>query len=322
MTRVLVTGPTGPAGQYILERLMTTGDDVRVLALPDSIHRMNFRDRIEIVPGQMHDRTALAEALDGAEVVYHAALAGAKPGLAPERQMEINGAGTRCLCEAAAGGIRRLVLVSSNNVYTPHRSPATWPLNEDAPRHAHGNPAQVALGESLIAAEDAVFEAGARGLFEYAVLRPTVIAGRSASFIDQMVAGILQETANLDLQRRMWDVMQWIHGSDLARAAILLGKTEHAPNAAYVAAGTEPVTIYDVQALLWDILNVGREAENPHREIASMNNLGLPKFRSGRLGELGWQPEVGMRQMLMETLGRLEFTSSASLRLPAHMVDS
>lgn len=322
MTRVLVTGPTGPAGQYILERLMTTGDDVRVFALPDSIHRMNFRDRIEIVPGQMHDTIALDEALDGVEVVYHAALAGAKPGLTAERQMEINGDGTATLAKAAAGRVKRVILISSNNVYTPHRSPASWPLREDALRHPHGNAAQVALGESLIAAEDAIFEAGERGAFEYAVLRPTVIAGRSASFIDQMVVGILQETANMDLQRRMWDMMQWIHGSDLARAAILLAKTEETVNKAYVAAGETPITIYDVQRLLWDIMNVGRDTENPYIEIAAMNNLGLPKFESRRLKALGWRPQVGMRQMLMETLGRLEFHSSASLRLPEHMVDA
>lgn len=321
MALVLVTGPTGPAGQYILERLMTTNHDVRVLALPDSIHRMNFRDRIEIVPGELSDNVSLHEALDGVEIVFHAALAGAKPGLTPERQMEINGDGTKALAAAAAGRVKRFVLVTSNNVYTPHRSPAVWPLRDDALRMAHGNPAQVALGESLIAAEDHVFEAAERGAFEHVTLRPTVIAGRSANFIDNMVIGILKETANMELQRRMWDMMQWTHGTDLARAAILTAEAPEAANQCYLVAGDTPITIYDVQRILWDILNVGHD-DNPYDEIAAINNLGLPKFDPAKLRALGWEPEVSVRQCLMEVVGRLEFHSSASLRLPEHMVDS
>lgn len=161
------------------------------------------------------------------------------------------------LAAAAAGRVRRFVLVTSNNVYTPHRSPAVWPLRDDALRMAHGNPAQVALGESLIAAEDHVFEAAERGAFEHVTLRPTVIAGRSANFIDNMVIGILKETANMELQRRMWDTMQWTHGSDLARAALLTAEAPEAANQCFLVAGDTPITVYDVQRILWDILNVG-----------------------------------------------------------------
>lgn len=321
MAKVLVTGPTGPSGQYVLERLMTTGHDVRVLALPDSMHRMNFRDRIEIVPGHLHDADALNEAVDGVEIVFHCALLGPRQGLTPERQMEINGRGTERLVKAAEGRIKRFVLMSSNNVYTPHRPPAVWPLTDDALRMAHGNPPQVALGESLIAAEDAVFEAAARGAFEHATLRPTVIAGRSSNFIDQMITGILQGSANMEMQRRMWDMMQWIHGSDLARAAILVGEAPEAANECFLVAGETPITIYDIQAELWEILNIGRP-DNPHREIASRNNIGLPKFLPARLRGLGWRPQVSVRQCLMEALGRLEFHTSASLRLPPHLVDA
>lgn len=321
MAKVLVTGPTGASGQYILERLMTTGHDVRVLALPDSIHRMNFRDRIEIIPGHLHDRQSMDEALDGVEILYHAALVSPPPALTPERMMQVNGEGTRNLVQAAWGKVRRFVLVSSNNVFSPHRSPAVWPLRDDALRMPHGNAQQTALGESLIAAEDAVFDAAEQGAFEHCTLRPTVIAGRSGGFIDNMVTGILQGRANLDLQRRMWDVMQWIHGADLARAAILVSESDKTANQCFTVAGDQPVTIYDIQSILWDLMNIGRPG-NPHADLAAQNNLGLPKFDSTRLKALGWKAQMGMRECLAECLGRLEFHSSASLRLPPHMVDS
>ena len=321
MAKVLVTGATGAAGQYILEGLMTTGHDVRVLALPDSLHRMNFRDRIDIIPGHLHDRQSLDEALDGVELVFHAALITPHHvALSPERMMFVNGGGTAALVEAAAGRVRRVVLVSSNNVFTPHRSPAVWPLLDDALRMPHGNPQQTALGESLIAAEDAVFDAADRGAFEHCTLRPAVIAGRSGGFIDNMVTGIIRGTANLELQRRMWDIMQWVHGSDLAKAAIVVSEAPEAANKCFTVAGDDPVTIYDIQSITWELMNIGRPG-NPYADIASQNNLGLPKFDSARLKAMGWTAVMGVRECLSEVMGRLEFHSSASLRLPPHLVD-
>lgn len=321
MANVLVTGPTGSSGQYILERLMTTDHTVRVLALPDSMHRMNFRDRIDIVPGHLHDRQSLDEALDGVEIVFHAALISPPPALSPDRMMEINATGTAALVDAAGGRVRRFVLISSNNVFTPHRSPAVWPLRDDALRMAHGNPQQTAMGESLIAAEDIVFDAADRGLFEHCTLRPSVIAGRGGGFIDDIVTSILRGNANLDGLRRMWDIMQWTHGSDLARAALLVAVHENAANQCFTVVGDDPVTIYDIQSLLWELMNIGRPG-NEFAEIAALNNLGLPKFEATRLKALGWAPQMSLRDCLAECLGRLEFHSSASLRMPPHMLDS
>lgn len=319
--KVLVTGPTGAIGQYILEVLMTTGHDVRVLALPDSMHRINFRDRIEMVPGELSDRIALDEAVDGIDVIYHAAVVSPPPAMKPETMDAINVEGTRNLLAAAAGKVKRLVFMSSNNVYTPHRSPAMWPLLDDALREAHGNPAQTQLGECLIAAEDLVFEAGAKGEIDYAVMRPTVVAGRKCPFVENMIVGILRNPDNLEMQRRMWDMMQWSHGSDIAHAAILAGEHDDARNQCFLVAGDEPITIYDVQKLMWDVMNVGREDQNPYAELAALNNLGLPKFEPRKLKALGWAPEVGVKQCIAEVLGRLEFYSSAAIKMPAHLLD-
>lgn len=299
---------------------MTTDHDVRVFALPDSMHRINFRDRIEMVPGQLSDKTALAEAVAGVDIVYHTAVVSPPPAMKPETMDAINVEGTRNLVNACAGRVKRLVMASSNNVYTPHRSAALWPVLDDAPRMAHGNPQQAALGESLIAAEDIVFEAAAKGQIDYAILRPTVVAGRKSQFIENMVVSILQNQQNLDMQRRMWDMMQWTHGSDIGHAAILVGEDERAKNECFLVAGEEPITIYDVQKLIWDIMNVGK-TDNPYAEIAAQNNIGIPKFEPRKLRALGWRPKVGVKQCIAEVLGRLEFYSSAAVNIPAYMLD-
>lgn len=299
---------------------MTTDHDVRVFALPDSMHRINFRDRIEMVPGQLSDKIALAEAVEGVDIVYHTAVVSPPPAMKPETMDAINVEGTRNLVNACAGRVKRFVMASSNNVYTPHRSSALWPVLDDAPRMAHGNPQQAALGESLIAAEDIVFEAAAKDQIEYAILRPTVVAGRKSQFIENMVISILQNQQNLDMQRRMWDMMQWTHGSDIGHAAMLVGEDERARNECFLVAGEEPITIYDVQKLIWDIMNVGK-TDNPYAEIAAQNNIGIPKFEPRKLRALGWRPKVGVKQCIAEVLGRLEFYSSAAVNIPAYMLD-
>jgi len=299
---------------------MTTDHDVRVFALPDSMHRINFRDRIEMVPGQLSDKIALAEAVEGVDIVYHTAVVSPPPAMKPETMDAINVEGTRNLVNACAGRVKRLVMASSNNVYTPHRSSALWPVLDDAPRLAHGNPQQAALGESLIAAEDIVFEAAAKDQIEYAILRPTVVAGRKSQFIENMVISILQNQQNLDMQRRMWDMMQWTHGSDIGHAAMLVGEDERARNECFLVAGEEPITIYDVQKLIWDIMNVGK-TDNPYAEIAAQNNIGIPKCEPRKLRALGWRPKVGVKQCIAEVLGRLEFYSSAAVNIPAYMLD-
>jgi nucleoside-diphosphate-sugar epimerase len=317
--RILVTGPTGAIGQYVLEGLMQTDHDVRVLSLPDSLHRINFRDRIEIVMGELSDDISLAEAVAGVDIIYHCALVGPPPAMSADHMNHVNVAGTRNLLRHAAGRVSRVVLCSSNNVYTPHRAPAMWPLLDDALREAHGNPQQIALGESLIAAEDAVFEAHARDDQDYAILRPTVVAGRKCPFVEQMIISILKQPGTIEVQRRMWDTMQWAHGSDIAAATLLVGEHPDAANQCFLVAGNEPITIYDVQAHIWDIMNVGKD-DNPHRDIAERNNLGLCKFEPRKLRALGWAPRVDVRSCITEVLGRLEFYSSAGIKLPAHML--
>ena len=301
--KVLVTGPTGAAGQYVLQALMRTDNEVRVFALPDSMHRVNYRDRIEMVPGDLADLRALDEALDGVELVFHTALISPPPNIDPEILEHVNVGGTRNLVAACRGKVTRLVMMSSNNVYVPHRTPDLWPL---------------ALGESLIRAEDVVFEAAERGGFDYVMLRPTIISGRTSPFVDNLVIQLLRNQEAAEGLRRMWDTMQWIHGTDIGSAALLAADHTDLGNRCALIAGEEPITAYDVLSLTWEIMNVGRE-DNPYAEIASRNNVGLPKFFPARMRAAGWRPRMTPKDCIREVLGRLEFYTSAAAGFPAYL---
>jgi nucleoside-diphosphate-sugar epimerase len=319
---LLVTGPTGNAGQYIVENLMALDEDVRVLSLPDSMHRVPFRNRLDMVPGSLDDPIALAEAIDGVDVVYHAATIAPPPFRQPEEMRHVNVLGTRRLAEACAGRVRRLVFVSTNNVYLPHPTQPTWPVREGAPRLAHGNPQKSAHGQSMIDAEDAIFEAHARWGLEYCILRPAVICGRGARFLDSMVGGLLRQPETAFVLHAQNGQMQWLHGNDFGKACILAGTMAQAANEIFLLAGNEPVTAFDVLEMLYGIINPN-ETENPYTETAKQYRTNMCKFDiSKAMAQLNWTPEIPVSHCLKEILGRIEFYTSISLNLPKELLDA
>jgi nucleoside-diphosphate-sugar epimerase len=283
------------------------------------MHRIPFRNRVEIVPGHLFDPITLEEALNGVDLVYHAATVGPAPGREPEELRQVNVEGTMRLLAAAKGRIRRIVFISTNNVYRPHPTPDTWPVVDDAPREAHGPPQQAMWGETMIAAEDVIFETCACESPEFTILRPTVVAGRTVGFVDRLVVDLLRDPGRADGIHRMWGQMQWVHGTDVGRLCLIAATHPAARNRCFLVAGAEPVTAFDVLAYLHTVCRPG-EPENPYAAAALQANAGIPKFDiSSAVEELGWQPEIGIRRCIEEVLGRLEFHTTASLQLPEEM---
>jgi nucleoside-diphosphate-sugar epimerase len=312
---LLVTGPTGAVGQYIVEHALKADEPVRVLALPHSLHRLPYRNRVEIVPGYLGYREAVAEAVRDVEIVYHAATISPPPARPPEEMHQVNAEGTRLLLEACAGDIRRFVLISSVNVYTPHPTPDTWPVRDDAPRQPHGNPQLFAMGESLMRAEDYVFEASARYGMEYVILRPTTVCGRIARFAETVLGQLMKNPAEAASLHAMWSTMQWVHGIDVARAALLAGEQAAAKGQTFIVAGNEPVTAYSLLAELWAITNP--TDPNPFAAEAMANMPPLCKFGITKIEKLlGFRPEIPLRECLLELLGKYDFFTSSSLKMP------
>ena len=311
---ILITGPTGAVGQYVVEHALKADEQVRVLALPHTLHRLPYRNRIDIVPGYLEYDDALAEAVRDVDVVYHTAVVEPPRPRRAEEMRQVNTVGTRRLLEACAGSIRRFVFVSSFHLYTPHRSVDTWPVRDDAARLAHGTPQLVALGQSLIEAEDYVFEASARYGMEYSILRPTVVCGRTAGFAEFTIQQLMRNPAQAPMIA-LWGTLQWIHGIDVARAALLAGGHAAATNERFIVGGNEPTTAYSLLAELWDITNPSEG--NPFAEAAMANQPPLCKFDVGKIRTtLGFAPEIPLRQCLLELLGRNDFLTAASLNLP------
>ncbi|MGH8932284.1 MAG: NAD-dependent epimerase/dehydratase family protein [Egibacteraceae bacterium] len=131
--KVLVTGGLGFIGRHLTEALITLGKEVSILDSARSALSTTAPPGASLEVADIRDSDAVAEAVAGAELVFHVA-ANANGTLSvtePRLDFEINALGTVSLAEALlASEVRRMVYVSSASVYG---TPLRFPMDEDHP---------------------------------------------------------------------------------------------------------------------------------------------------------------------------------------------
>jgi nucleoside-diphosphate-sugar epimerase len=117
-----VTGGTGFLGLYIIRALAAAGWQVRILARQSSARPQPGDTPIDTVAGDLSDRRALRELVDGADLVVHAAGLIKAPNLAAFRA--VNAGGTANLVDAIndCTSAKHLILVSSMVAREPQLS--------------------------------------------------------------------------------------------------------------------------------------------------------------------------------------------------------
>jgi UDP-glucose 4-epimerase len=123
-SRILVTGGAGFIGSHLVERLLAAGNSVVVLdnfsnGRPENLPGPADRSGLEIIQGDILDRTTCVRCCRGAGTVFHLACLGVRHSLHdPVGNHEVNALGTLRVLEAArAAGVRRFVYLSSSEVY-------------------------------------------------------------------------------------------------------------------------------------------------------------------------------------------------------------
>lgn len=133
--KVLVTGGAGFIGSNIVKYLIKEGNSVTVLDNFMSGYRSNLDPfpTVNIIEGDVRDKTAVELAMRGVEVVFHlAASVGNKRSIdQPIQDAEINVLGTLQVLEAARKeGVRKIVTSSSAGIFGELK---TMPIKEDHP---------------------------------------------------------------------------------------------------------------------------------------------------------------------------------------------
>jgi nucleoside-diphosphate-sugar epimerase len=165
-----VTGATGFIGGRLVDALVAQGHKVRVLARrPDASPQLH-QPGVELVAGDLGDPAGLAEAVSGAERVFHCAgLVGDWLRLDDARRINVEG--TRAVLSAsAASGVQRVVHLSSLAVYGLGQHRGT---DESAPLRYSGD----AYMDSKIDAERMVRVAADRDGLAAVIVRPGFVYG-------------------------------------------------------------------------------------------------------------------------------------------------
>jgi dihydroflavonol-4-reductase len=171
--KVLVTGATGLVGGNLVRVLLEAGHEVAVLVRAGSDASTLRGLAVQPFTGDVLEPSSLGPAMEGCELVFHAAAVFAYWGYTRAALEDIAVGGTRNVLTAArAAGVRRLVMTSSSVVLgasaTPRERDETCDQNE-------ANPSSYT--RSKVAQEQAAFEtARALGL-DLVVVCPTLTVG-------------------------------------------------------------------------------------------------------------------------------------------------
>lgn len=133
---IAVTGGAGFIGSHLVDLLVDRAERVRVIDRPTARFDRLPCDKIEIVPADIRDRTAVRSALRGCGIVYHLA---ANPQLwtYPRGDFHrVNYLGTvNILTEALHAGAKRVLHTSTESILT--RTKQSVPIAEDQDVPAH-----------------------------------------------------------------------------------------------------------------------------------------------------------------------------------------
>jgi 2-alkyl-3-oxoalkanoate reductase len=179
--RVCVTGATGLIGSALVRRLVADGNEVSALVRSPVSETSSTAVRgalagVHVVAGDLANHAAVAEAVRGADVVFH--LAAKVSDTAPLRDFEgANVEGTRAILEAAvaAGTARCIIYLSSIAVYG--RVTEAAPMIDEATTLDPSPEKRDAYSRTKIAAEQAAVAIAQRTRAPLTIMRPGIVHG-------------------------------------------------------------------------------------------------------------------------------------------------
>ncbi|HEX9187632.1 MAG TPA: NAD-dependent epimerase/dehydratase family protein [Vicinamibacteria bacterium] len=293
---VLVTGGTGAVGPAVVDRLLAEGCRVRVLTrgrMPSPWPE----GRVGLARGDVGDRAAVAEAVRGADWVFHLS-SYVHPAAAPADVAEcerVNVEGTRVVAEESArAGVARLVFFGTIAVYGPTEA------GVEADENSAARPESPAAVTKL-RAEEAVRGADGRGRLRTTILRASAVygprvKGQYARLLRALSSGWFTPVGP-GLNRRTL-----VYERDLAEAALQVACSRRAAGRLYNVSDGQVHTLRDV--IEAQCLALGRRA--PRLRVP------LPPARAAARVADRVLAAAGRRARLTDLLGK--YTEDVAVR--------
>ena len=307
-SRVLVTGAGGFIGSHLVEALGRRGAEVRAFVRYNSRGDSGLLkwipneilENVEVVSGNLLDASAVLQAMDEREVVFHLGAVIAIPYSyeAPQDVIHTNVVGTVNILEAARRTMpRRVIHTSTSEVYGTAKF---VPISE-----AHPLQGQSPYSASKIAA-DKIVESYHRAFgVPVATVRPFNTFGPRQSaraviptIITQALAGEAVKLGALEPTR------DFTYVSDTVRGFLCAAETDGALGREINIGNGQEISIADLAAKILAL--VGKTAPI----VQEGTRLRPPKSEVDRLladnslarSLLGWEPQVPLAEGLKETI--------------------
>jgi nucleoside-diphosphate-sugar epimerase len=228
---ILVTGATGFIGQHLTGKLLESGLPVRVVTRnPDRLPAA-WRDRVEVVHGNLLDSSIREAATKGATLIFH--LAGET--LDSSSMQAVNEEAVRGLLETAINaGVKRIVQVSSVGVFGATGSGV---VTEDTPCHPQND-----YERSKLKGEQIVLAYAQAGRIEAVIVRPTIVFGEWAappgdSFLEWLRA--VQQGRFMFIGSKA--VANYVYVGDVVEAMLRLAERPMGGPSVYIVADPAPM---------------------------------------------------------------------------------
>jgi nucleoside-diphosphate-sugar epimerase len=316
--KALITGATGFIGGRLAERLaLEEGVQVRGLARTPAKGQWLTDLGVEVTPGDVTHPASLRAAMDGCQLVFHAA-AWASEGGSRAEVWAVNVTGTQNVANAAlAAGVERFVYLSSGAVYG---SVQQYNIDERTPTRMRGN----LYGDSKVAAEEVVFRAyREHGLPVVSARASQVYGPRSPQFTIRPVEVI--KAGKMVLIDGGRHLCKPVYIDNLVDGLILCAKVEAAIGEAINLTDGEPVPWRDFFGAYGRMLGIDSFSSVPfalawlvglYNEVgaalqgkkARLNRGAVLSLRSSNSFSnhkartlLGWEPQVDFNEGMQQT---------------------
>ena len=320
--KTLVTGGTGCVGSALVERLIAQGHEVTALARKTSDLSHLKTTGAQIVYGDVQDYESLAPAVEGRDVIFHAA-AKVTPGWGSWEEFEASTVkGTENLLKASVEArVPRFLQVSSYTVYEASSRTSETPVDETTTCTVEFTP-QTYYDYAKLLAENLCWEYHNQGKIKVSLIR----IGSAYGPRDRLIADRIYRYVS-------FPIVLWpgtvnpryaiVYSSDVADLAILAATSDQAVGQSYNVAPPEMIRLKDFTeamiramgarrirgtmpysvAYLWCCLMEGIAKLRGTKEMPFLNrySIGIMRTECCLNGtkarqELGWQPKVPIEQ--------------------------
>jgi UDP-glucose 4-epimerase len=295
----LVTGGSGFIGSHVVDRLVAEGAG-SITVFDNRVRKENLAEalpsgRVRPLEGDVTDRAAILDAVEGASGVFHMAVLPLGPcSEDPRRCVEVNVNGTFNVLEAAReAGVRKIVYSSASSVYgdTNDTMDESHPLN-----------ARTMYGASKLAGE--YFLRAFHDLYgiDYVTLRymnvygPRQEGGLVINVLRRIQAG--EAPTILGDGRQSFD---FVHVADVAAANVRAMASDVTEGEFNVGGGNEVTVRQIVDRLL--------EATGSDLEPEVRTDQAVPMTRrvgssEAAVDALGWTPELDLERGLADVVAK------------------